>query len=73
VTVVCPGPIETSNDARIKTSEKKGSSEVSSCHNVTYYINTIILFLAIVGSLPTNCTISSKLELVRGWILSFIG
>ncbi|XP_059440181.1 uncharacterized protein LOC132172660 isoform X2 [Corylus avellana] len=27
VTVVCPGPIETSNDSGIKTSEKKGSSE----------------------------------------------
>ncbi|XP_062143406.1 uncharacterized protein LOC133851109 [Alnus glutinosa] len=27
VTVVCPGPIETSNDSGIKTAEKKGSSE----------------------------------------------
>jgi hypothetical protein len=41
VTVVCPGPIETSNDSGIKTSEKKGSSEVSSYIYLIYYINRI--------------------------------
>ena len=44
VTVVCPGPIETSNNSGVKTSENKGSPEVSCFCNFIYYIKRINYF-----------------------------
>ncbi len=45
MTVVCPGPIETSNNSGVETSEKKGSPEVSSYYNMKGIKHFFLLML----------------------------